>query len=93
MTLIIRLLNFLYEFFSLIVFVRVIISLIPNINYYREPVRTIVNISDWILEPIRNLLDRYNLLTAIDISPIIALFLLRLAYKVLLQAVLFIFFI
>lgn len=60
--------------------IRAIISWIPDLSPYNNKiVGYIYKITDIILEPIRNLLDRYGALGMIDISPIIALFLLRVA--------------
>ncbi|MGP1488659.1 MAG: YggT family protein [Peptoanaerobacter stomatis] len=83
--LIIEALNLIYQAIILLIMARVIISWIPSIDIYREPVRTIIKFTDLILEPIRNILDRFGLLMAIDISPIIAFFLLRLVFNVLIR--------
>lgn len=83
--LIIEVLNLIYQAIILLIMARVIISWIPSIDIYKEPVRTIIKFTDLILEPIRNILDRFGLLMAIDISPIIAFFLLRLVFNVLIK--------
>lgn len=83
--LIIEVLNLIYQAIILLIMARVIISWIPSIDIYKEPVRTIIKFTDLILEPIRNILDRFGLLMAIDISPIIAFFLLRLVFNVLIR--------
>ncbi|EHL16117.1 hypothetical protein HMPREF9630_01960 [Peptoanaerobacter stomatis] len=83
--LIIEALNLIYQAIILLIMARVIISWIPSIDIYKEPVRTIIKFTDLILEPIRNILDRFGLLMAIDISPIIAFFLLRLVFNVLIR--------
>lgn len=83
--LIIEALNLIYQAIILLIMARVIISWIPSIDIYKEPVRTIIKFTDLILEPIRNILDTFGLLMAIDISPIIAFFLLRLVFNVLIR--------
>lgn len=79
--LILRLLNLCYELTTLSIIVRAVISWIPNIDYYKEPIKTLIRFTDWILDPIKDLLDRFGLLTVIDVSPIIALFLINIVYK------------
>ena len=83
--LIIEALNLIYQAIILLIMARVIISWIPSIDIYKEPVRTIIKFTDLILEPIRNILDRFGLLMAIDISPIIAFFLLWILFNVLIR--------
>ncbi len=82
---IIDILNLIYKAVVLLITVRVIISWIPSIDVYREPVRTIIKFTDLILEPIRNVLDRLGLLIAIDISPIIAFLILRFVFNILIR--------
>jgi len=82
---IIDILNLIYKAVVLLITARVIISWIPSIDVYREPVRTIIKFTDLILEPIRNILDRLGLLIAIDISPIIAFLILRFVFNILIR--------
>ncbi|EHL10568.1 hypothetical protein HMPREF9629_00783 [Peptoanaerobacter stomatis] len=82
---IIDILNLIYKAVVLLITARVIISWIPSIDVYREPVRTIIKFTDLILEPIRNVLDRLGLLIAIDISPIIAFLILRFVFNILIR--------
>jgi len=82
---IIDILNLIYKVVVLLITARVIISWIPSIDVYREPVRTIIKFTDLILEPIRNVLDRLGLLIAIDISPIIAFLILRFVFNILIR--------
>ncbi|MGP1598329.1 YggT family protein [Peptoanaerobacter stomatis] len=83
--LIIEALNLIYQAIILLIMARVIISWIPSIDIYKEPVRTIIKFTDLILEPIRNVLDRLGLLIAIDISPIIAFLILRFVFNILIR--------
>ncbi len=82
---IIDILNLIYKAVVLLITARVIISWIPSIDVYREPVRTIIKFTDLILEPIRNVLNRLGLLIAIDISPIIAFLILRFVFNILIR--------
>ncbi|MGP1567383.1 MAG: YggT family protein [Peptoanaerobacter stomatis] len=82
---IIDILNLIYKAVVLLITARVIISWIPSIDVYREPVRTIIKFTDLILEPIRNVLDRLGMLIAIDISPIIAFLILRFVFNILIR--------
>lgn len=82
---IIDILNLIYKAVVLLITARVIISWIPSIDVYREPVRTIIKFTDLILEPIRNVLDRLGLLIAVDISPIIAFLILRFVFNILIR--------
>ena len=79
-----RILKLAYNILNLAIFARAIISWLP-INTYKEPVKTLIKYTDIILDPIRDVLYRFGLMSAIDISPLIAVFIIRTVYKILLM--------
>jgi len=68
---------------SILILVRCIISWFPNINIYKEPISSIIKTVDIMLNPIRNFLYKRGYNLPIDISPIIAIFLINLIARVL----------
>ncbi|SHH11763.1 YggT family protein [Tepidibacter thalassicus] len=84
MWIIIRALGYFVEFLELMILIRVIMSWIPNARYSRF-YDTIYSITEPILEPIRELMFRYFNTGPIDISPIIAYFLIKIVYLILVR--------
>ena len=78
-----NMLYYAYRILTTLIVVRVIISWTPNINLYKEPAKTIIKITDIFLKPVRDILDKYGLIQVVDISPIIAIFILRTLYYIL----------
>lgn len=78
-----NMLYYAYRILTTLIVVRVIISWIPNINLYKEPAKSIINITDIFLKPVRDMLYKYGLLNVVDISPIIVIFLIRTIYYIL----------
>ena len=68
---------------SILILLRCIISWFPNINIYKEPISSIIKTVDIMLNPIRNFLYKRGYNLPIDISPIIAIFLINLIVRVL----------
>ncbi|CBH21999.1 Integral membrane protein [Acetoanaerobium sticklandii] len=77
--------NYFFEIVQLLVLIRVILSWVPNVNMYSKPVKFIYNITEPIMEPVREFTARYINLGPIDISPIIVLFLLSFVRNVVLR--------
>ena len=69
-----------YQVFSMLIIIRCLISWFPGVNIYKEPVKSIFRITDYILDPIRML--KRGLITVIDISPVIAIFLMGIAVNI-----------
>ncbi len=82
--------TYFFEIVQLLVLIRVILSWVPNVDMYSKPVKLIYNLTDPIMEPVREFTARYINLGAIDISPIIVLFLLGFVRNLILR-LLFIF--
>lgn len=78
---------------SILILIRCIISWLPNINIYKEPVRSIIRIVDIILNPIRKFMYKSEFNLPIDISPIIAIFLINFIARMLRMLVIYMFFI
>lgn len=76
--LIIKIVNTAYKLISLLILIRVIMSWIRINPWQNELAGFVYKATDYILDPIRQLLDRFGLLGIIDISPVIALVLLNL---------------
>ena len=53
----------------LLMLVRVLLSWIPNINWYKEPIYSLRRFTDYIFEPFRKFIPPIGML---DISPIFA---------------------
>jgi YggT family protein len=67
------------ELLTILVFVRVLLSWIPSIDYGHPVISFIVRVTDPILQPVRRLLPPMG---GLDLSPIIAIFLLQLVGRV-----------
>jgi|GEM_PF-881935 len=78
---------------SILILIRCIISWLPNINIYKEPARSIIRIVDIILNPIRKFMYKSGFNLPIDISPIIAIFLINFIARMLRMLVIYMFFI
>lgn len=59
----------LFDLIFLILFITILLSWFPNINWYNEPFRTMKNFSEIFLAPFRRIIPPIGM---IDISPIIA---------------------
>ena len=81
--------NYFFEIVQLLVLIRVILSWVPNVNMYSKPVKFIYNVTEPIMEPVREFTARYINLGPIDISPIIVLFLLSFVRNVILRLLFF----
>ena len=77
--------TYFFEIVQLLVLIRVILSWVPNVDMYSKPVKLIYNLTDPIMEPVREFTARYINLGPIDISPIIVLFLLSFVRNVILR--------
>lgn len=71
-----------FSILDLFVWARVILSWIPH-NQYNEITRTVYNLTEPLLKPIRDLIPALSI--GIDISPFILLFLLNIAESVALR--------
>lgn len=78
---------------SILILIRCIISWLPNINIYKEPVCSIIRMVDIILNPIRKFMFKSGFNLPIDISPIIAIFLINFIARMLRILVIYMFFI
>ena len=71
-----------FAILDLFVWARVILSWVPH-NQYNEITRTVYNVTEPLLKPIRDLIPALSI--GIDISPFILLFLLNIAESVALR--------
>ncbi|MGL5439191.1 MAG: YggT family protein [Filifactoraceae bacterium] len=88
---IIRAVNLFFNFIIMMIFARVFISWIPGINRYSNWVSFIDGFTDPIMEPIQKLVFRYINLGMIDISPMIAIFLVSIVENILIRLILMFF--
>ena len=65
--------SLIFHFYSLLIFLRILLSWIPNINWHEQPVKWIREVTDAYLNLFRNIIPPIGML---DISPMIALFVL-----------------
>lgn len=76
MYIIIKAVDLFFYFLTTMIFIRVLISWVPGVNRYANWVRFIDSFTDPIMEPIQKLTFRYLNIGIVDISPMIAIFLL-----------------
>ena len=72
-----------YQLFNLIMFlmlVKVLLSWFPNINWYKEPFNSLKRFTDIYFEPFRRIIPPLGM---IDISPILAFFVLGIVQQLL----------
>ena len=79
---IISIINISFEILTYIIFIRVILSWFSH-NPYQPVIKLIYQISDTILGPIRNTISPIG---GIDISPIIAIFIIQLIKNIILKS-------
>jgi YggT family protein len=70
------------QLLTILVFVRVLLSWVPSLDYGHPVISFIVRITDPILQPVRRLLPPVG---GMDLSPIVAIFLLQLVGRLLHQ--------
>ncbi|OPJ56882.1 YggT family protein [Alkalithermobacter paradoxus] len=87
MWVIIRSLGYFVQFIEWMIFIRVIMSWVRT-NRYSAFHSFVYNMTEPIMSPIRELTFRYLKTGPIDLSPIIALFLIRFIYRVLVSVLL-----
>ncbi len=63
----------LFHFYSLLIFIRILLTWIPNIDWNQQPIKAIREVSDVYLNIFRNVIPPLGM---IDISPMIALIVL-----------------
>ncbi len=63
----------LFHFYSLLIFIRILLTWIPNIDWSQQPLKSIREITDAYLNIFRNIIPPIGM---IDISPMIALIVL-----------------
>ena len=73
------------ELLTILVFVRILLSWIPSVDYGHPIISFIVRVTDPILQPVRRLMPPIG---GLDLSPIIAIFLLQLVGRLLHQILL-----
>ena len=71
-----------FEILTYIIFIRVILSWFPH-NPYQPLIKLVYQISDPVLGPIRNFVSPIG---GIDISPIIAIFMIQLIKNIILKS-------
>jgi YggT family protein len=70
----INLLGLLIEIYSFVIFARVLITWVPNLDPYHPAVQFLRQITDPVLEPARKLIPSIGM---IDISPIVVMIVLQ----------------
>ena len=78
----ISIINIAFEILTYIIFIRVILSWFPH-NPYQPVIKLLYQISNLILSPIRNAVSPIG---GIDISPIIAIFIIQLIKNIILKS-------
>ena len=75
--------NILFYFYSIIIILRVLLTWLPNIDWYSEPYKTLTLITDWYLNLFRKIIPSIG---GLDISPMIALIVLQFIQRAVLMA-------
>lgn len=84
MWVIIKALGYFVQFLELMILIRVFASWIP-VGKYSKLLDFVYNVTEPILGPVRDLTYRYINTGPIDFSPIIALFLIRIVFNMLIR--------
>lgn len=87
--LLIKLVNNIFAFYYALIILRILMSWIPNINWYQQPTKAIREVTDLWLDIFRRLIPSAG---GLDFSPIIAILVLQIIQRVvigLLAAVLY----
>ncbi len=71
-----------FDLIFLILFITILLTWIPNINWYNEPFKSMRQFSEIFFAPFRKIIPPIGM---IDISPIVAFFILSLIRNVLLR--------
>ena len=90
MWIIIKALGYFVQFLELMILIRCVISFIPNLQYSKIS-DFVYSVTEPILYPIRELLYKYANTGQIDLSPIIAYFLIGFVYKIVIKMILLVF--
>lgn len=78
-SLIVGLVNWLFLLVNVLLIIRVVLSWIPNVDYYHPVVQFIYRVTSPILDPIRRVVPPAG---GLDLSPLVAILLLQLLQKV-----------
>lgn len=76
--------NNIFLLFYVVILLRIFLSWIPNLDWYKQPWFTIRNVADAYLNIFRKFIPPYN---GLDFSPIIALIALQIIQQVIIYAV------
>ncbi len=76
---IVEILNILFEALWLIIFLKVLLSWFPNINWWNQPFKFINDVAEPLLTPFRKLIPPIG---GLDLSPIAALITISLMQKI-----------
>lgn len=68
--------NLLFEIYGWFLIVRIFLTWIPSIDWYKEPFKTMALLADVFLNPFRKIIPPVS---GLDLSPIVALLFLRFA--------------
>ena len=68
--------NLLFEIYGWFLIVRIFLTWIPSIDWYKEPFRSVAAAADIFLNPFRKIIPPVS---GLDLSPIVALIFLRFA--------------
>ena len=70
----IKLVNNIFYFYFLLIILRIFLTWIPNIDWYKQPFRFVMEITDVYLNIFRRIIPPFG---GLDFSPIIAIFVLQ----------------
>lgn len=87
MFILVKAVSLFFDVLYFLILLRVLISWIPGINRYSTWVRMIDDLTDPIMQPIQRFTYRYINLGMIDISPIIAIFVLNIIRNIIMRMI------
>ncbi len=90
MGIIIKSIAYFFRFLELMILIRCVISFVPSLQYSKVT-DFVYNVTEPILYPIREMLYKYANTGPIDLSPIIAYFLIGFIYKIVIRILFMVF--
>ena len=81
---IVYVINTLFYFYTILIIIRVLLTWVPNLDWYSQPLRTLSLITDCYLNIFKKFIPPFG---GLDFSPMVAVFILPIIQRVLLYLV------
>lgn len=76
--------NTLFNFYFILIILRVFLTWIPNLDWFSQPLKTLCLITDWYLDIFKKIIPPFG---GLDFSPIIAIIVLQLIQRLVLMII------